>query len=343
MAQPLILDSIHPRHFATSAISLAGGKNKIKVSGKGRLKDHPLGGPGMEEAFDIERDLVKPFAMQDVPGVTHLRWAEARKRLHALRVIKFQMPSLAKFRQPFVPPSPDAHLIVKTHDDMDFHYGQADSQRPNRKVTVKLNLSRFPKLIESPEAMHKIKLLAGIRWTAPSIRSSFDTNEHYDDPNGSITIACDKYPTRAMNERWCSETVDRLLTAATSPNTDKMTDIPLDFRPSERRRIRNSRQPWKAKGDSAVRFPLEWLTPTVRAQLEANQANKISVKQNCRQALARSDQELRELVKWDGIGLAPIGLFDRLGPVEKKRLNEIIEERSQLRASLVNSETAMDK
>lgn len=116
---PLSHDALHPRSFVTSHRAEAGGKNKIKVTGKGRLKDHPLGGPGMEEAFDIERDLVKPFAMQDVPAVTHLRWAEARKRLHALRVIKFQMPSLAsssshtEFLLPLSPPSSQSSVCKK--------------------------------------------------------------------------------------------------------------------------------------------------------------------------------------------------------------------------------------
>ncbi|KAG0152133.1 hypothetical protein CROQUDRAFT_719395 [Cronartium quercuum f. sp. fusiforme G11] len=342
LTPPLSLETIQTRSFLTSRVAEAGGKNKIKVSGKGRLKDHPLGGPGMEEAFDIERDLVKPFASQDVPGVTHLRWAEARKRLHALRVIKFQMPALAKFRQPFVPPDPNAHLIVKTHDDMEFHHGQADSQRPNRKVTVRLNLSRFPELIASPEAMHKIKLIAGARWTAPTIRSAFDTNEHYDDPHGSVTIACDKYPSRAMNERWCSETVNRLLVAATAPEADKMSDIPLDLRPSIQRRRRNCRQPWKTSGQDAVRFPLEWLTPASRARLEARQMKQIASAKHYKQALNWSDAELRKLINWDGIGLAPIGLFDKLEPDAKRRLAELIDEREHLRASLAGSHASPD-
>lgn len=227
--------------------------------------------------------------------------------------------------------------MVKTHDDMDFHHGQAESQRPNRKVTVKLNLSRFPVLAASPEAMHRIKLLAGSRWTAPRLRSPFDTHDHYDDPHGSVTIACDKYPNRAMNERWCSETVDRLLAAATTPDAEDMSDIPIDLRPSLQRQRRRARQPWKAKGEAAVRFPLEWLTPSARAELETNQANQISNAQKYKQALTRSDVELRQLVKWDGIGLAPIGLFDKLDQVAKDRLSQLIDERSRLRATLATS------
>jgi hypothetical protein len=92
--QVLTSQDIHRRAFTATPQNQAGGKNKIKVSNKGKFKDHPLGGPGMEEAFDIERDLAKPFAMEDVPAVTHLRWAEARKRLNKLRAIKFQMPEL---------------------------------------------------------------------------------------------------------------------------------------------------------------------------------------------------------------------------------------------------------
>ncbi|MBW0507440.1 hypothetical protein O181_047155 [Austropuccinia psidii MF-1] len=321
---------IFTRSFSWTSNVLAGGKNKIKVSGKGRLKDHPLGGPGMEEAFDIERDLSKPFAMQDVPGVTHLRWAEARKRLNALRKIKYQIPSLSKYQQPYVPPPPDAHVIVKVHDDMGFHRGKLDSQRPNRKASIQVNLSKIPQLAQSPAAMHKFKLLSDRRWFAPEPKSEFDLNDHHSDPAGMVKISCDDYSSRSMNERWCSDALDRLIYEATRLDSDPMSDIPLNEKPTIQRRHRKKCRPWAASPEYSPKFPKEWLSDNAQAQLQASQEAKKKVLLYQKKEFSRIAQELRDLIKWDGIGLAPIDLFSRMNDKLKIQVNELVQERRRI-------------
>ncbi|KAA1106714.1 hypothetical protein PGTUg99_013015 [Puccinia graminis f. sp. tritici] len=320
------------RSFSVSHIIQAGGKNKIKVSSKGKFKDHRLGGPGMEEAFDIERDLAKPFAMQDVPAVTHLRWAEARKRLNKLRAIKFQMPSLIKYQQPFVPPPPDAHVIVRTQDDMGFHRGKLDSQRANKKASIQVNLSKIPELQASSGAMHKFKLLSGKRWFESEIRSEFDMSDHHGDPHGLVKISCDDYSTAQMNQKWCSDTLDRLIKEATRlEDADPMSDIPLDPKPTLQRRHRNKHRPWSVQPDLNTHFPKEWLPDSARIRLDSAQSSKKKILIHQKQELIKLDHQLRQLIKWDGIGIAPIGFFNKLDPSVKLEIQQLITQRNQIR------------
>ncbi|KAI8459526.1 mitochondrial ribosomal subunit protein-domain-containing protein [Phakopsora pachyrhizi] len=319
------------RSFGSSYPTQAGGKNKIKVSGKGKLKDHRLGGPGMEEVFDIERDLAKPFAMQDVPGVTHLRWDEARRRLKALRMIKYQMPLLAKHKQPFVPPPPEAHVIVKTHDDLGFCHGKKDSQRPNQKVTIQVNLSKLKVLRDSAGGLHKFKLLSGRRWFAPKPKSELDLNDHYDDPDGMVKISCDRFSNRFMNERWCSDTLDRLLEESVRLGDDSMDDIPLDDRVTLRRRKRDKNRPWTVNPEHSPKFPKQWLTDKAIEKIDRIHDFKKAVLIQQKAKLLKADQELRGLIKWDGVGVAPVGMFERMDQDLSQKVEEIVERRKSIR------------
>ncbi|OAV90125.1 hypothetical protein PTTG_09764 [Puccinia triticina 1-1 BBBD Race 1] len=317
------------RAFSLSLPLLAGGKNKIKVSSKGKFKDHRLGGPGMEEAFDIERDLSKPFAMQDVPGTTHLRWAEARKRLNKLRAIKFQMPSLIKYQQPFVPPPPEAHVIVRTQDDMGFHRGKLDSQRPNKKASMTVSLSKIPGLQGSPEAMHKFKLLSGKRWFESEPRSEFDTSDHHGDPHGTVKISCDDYSSLQMNQKWCSDALDRLIAEA-GASADPMSDIPLDAKPTLQRNHRTKHRPWAAHPHLSPKFPTHWLPESARERLLSAQQAKKSALLALKSRRDQLDRRLRTLLSWDGVGIAPPGFFDNLSPAVKLQVDQLIAQRNQI-------------
>ncbi|PLW38611.1 hypothetical protein PCASD_08235 [Puccinia coronata f. sp. avenae] len=331
--QVLTSQDIHRRAFTATPQNQAGGKNKIKVSNKGKFKDHPLGGPGMEEAFDIERDLAKPFAMEDVPAVTHLRWAEARKRLNKLRAIKFQIPELTKYQQPFVPPPPEAHVIVRTQDDMGFHRGQLDTQRPNKKASIQVNLSKIPELTRSKEAMHKFKLLSGKRWFESEPKSQFDLNDHYDDPEGMVKISCDDYPTAALNQKWCSDTLDRLIKEATDLQADPMSDIPLDSKTTLQRRHRNRHRPWSIDDHNLhTKFPKEWLPDPIRIKLDQSQEIKKSTLLNQKEKLLKIDNQIRQLINWNGLGLTPTKtFFASLNPKVKSELDQLLNERNRIR------------
>ncbi|KNZ60102.1 hypothetical protein VP01_160g10 [Puccinia sorghi] len=304
----------------------------IKVSNKGKFKDHPLGGPGMEEVFDMERDLAKPFAMQDVPAVTHLHWAQARNRLNKLRTISFQMPLLTKYQQPFVPPPPEAHVIVRTQDDMGFHRGKQDSQRGNKKASIRVNISQIPALRESGEAMHKFKLLSGGRWYATEGRSEWDMSSHDGDPEGMVKISCDDYGSLWMNQKWCSDTLDRLIAEASDPSRDPMSDIPLDLRPTLKRLHRKKHRPWATNpAHQSPKFPTEWLPDTIQHGLQQAQQTKLSIMKEQKLARDRLDAQIRALLHWDGMGIPPTNLFANLSTKTKEELNLLLAKRAQIR------------
>jgi len=326
-----VKQGVGTRWFSGSGPCEAGGKNKIKVSNKGKFKDHRLGGPGMEEAFDMERDLAKPFAMQDVPALTHLHWAQARLRLDKLRTIAFQMPLLSKYQQPFVPPPPEAHVVVRTQDDMGFHRGKQDSQRPNKKASIRVNVSKIPALRESPAAMHKFKLLSGARWYASEGLSEWEMSEHDGDPEGSVKISCDDYGSQWLNQKWCSEALERLIAEASGAGGDKMGDIPLDMGPTVRRRHRKKHRPWAANAaHQSPKFPTEWLPDPVRHGLRLAQHTKLDILKHQKRAHDQLDSQIRALLNWDGIGIPPRNLFANLPTESKAQLDRLLAQRAQI-------------
>ena len=63
------------------------------------------------------------------------------------------------------------------------------------------------------QAIHKIKLLAGSRWTPnPPIDAGVSRNEEWG--NGFIKISCESFPKPSMNLRWASDTLDKLVEVA---------------------------------------------------------------------------------------------------------------------------------
>ncbi|GAA5862254.1 hypothetical protein JCM8547_007784 [Rhodosporidiobolus lusitaniae] len=202
-----------------------------------------------QRAFGPSRDpldmgnLVGPGATPfDFPLTrpTILKLEKRRQILHYLRLEQYQFKDLVAFRQPFNPPSP-SHSIQVRHQ----HY-QGEPHPASRKVTVNVPVSSLSSALKTPEARHKFKLLAGPRWT-PALEGQ--------EGEGSVKIGCELFPSERMNEKWCSDTLDKLLKEA-SNSSDPMTDIPLDPRPA-RSRLQKSR---KLKRNVGLRdFPQEWL------------------------------------------------------------------------------------
>ncbi|GAA5841557.1 hypothetical protein JCM11251_001259 [Rhodosporidiobolus azoricus] len=168
---------------------------------------------------------------------TILKLEKQREVLHYLRLEQFQFKDLVAFRQPFQPP-PSTHTVQVRHQ----HY-QGESHPASRKVTLTTSISSLP--LSSPEAKHKFKLLAGPRWT-PSL---------VDGDEGTFKLGCELFPSDKMNEKWCSDTLDKLIAEANNAS-DPMTDIPLDPRPT-RSRLSKSH---KLKRNVGLKdFPKEWL------------------------------------------------------------------------------------
>lgn len=83
----------------------------------------------------------------------------------------------------------------------------------DQKRTIVVPVARLP--LKDDAAIHKFKLLAGTRW---SVEAPRDSGIHSDNEggyeHGYFKISCEDFPKAAMNLKWASDTLDRLLTAA---------------------------------------------------------------------------------------------------------------------------------
>lgn len=109
------------------------------------------------------------------------------------------------YRKPFVPPTPSTPVIVRS-----VHY--AGEEHP---VTVKRALvvpvSDLP--LSSDAARHKIRILAGVRWT-PNPPADAGVSGAVGWGDGFIKISCERFPEPAMNMKWASDVLDRLVLEA---------------------------------------------------------------------------------------------------------------------------------
>lgn len=80
------------------------------------------------------------------------------------------------------------------------------------KRSVVVPVGQLP--LQGDDAIHKIKLLAGPRWTPdPPSDSGVGPNEP-DREHGYIKISCEDFPKPAMNLKWASDALDRLIAEA---------------------------------------------------------------------------------------------------------------------------------
>lgn len=147
------------------------------------------------------------------------------------------------FRQKFVPPNRSTHFIQVRHQ----HY-QGEPHPASRKVSITLPLAP---LNLSPSELHRFKLLAGPRYTPPPTSSTTTEDQ------GSFKLSCELYPNERMNEKWCSDTLDKLLKESKKSN-ELLDKVPLDERGSKKRELK-SRKSKKTVG--LKDFPKEWLRP----------------------------------------------------------------------------------
>ncbi|GAA5996332.1 mitochondrial 37S ribosomal protein mS35 RSM24 [Rhodotorula paludigena] len=228
-----------PSFLAASSRALARRPPGAFASRRNPLDIANAVGPGAPQ-FDFP--LTRP---------TLLKLDKQRQILHYLRLEQLQFKDLVAFRQPFVPPSPSAVVQVRHQ-----HY-QGEPHPASRKVTLSVPVSALP--LRTPQQTHKLKLLAGARWTPPLPGAG--TRQQGKKDEGTLKIACELFPSERMNEKWCSDTLDKLLAAARDAK-DTFADIPLDPRPA-RARLAKSR---KLKRNISLRdFPQEWLPAASKA------------------------------------------------------------------------------
>lgn len=130
------------------------------------------------------------------------------------RLTHARTPAVA-FRKPFTPPT-SKQVIQVRHQ----HY-QGEDHPAARKVVLTVPVASLP--LKNAAAVHKLQLLAGARWEPPlpeALRAkSFKGKERSLQPEGqedrgTLKIACELFPASRMNEKWCSDTLDKLLSEA---------------------------------------------------------------------------------------------------------------------------------
>ena len=196
---------------------------------------------------DAQEGINLEFADDDTTSAGHLVLRQKRKLLYYLRLIEHEMPKLvgerppqsslyracmlmavAAFRKPFVPPTPDTPLIVRSID----YAGEEHPVTVKRSVVVPV--AHLP--LRDEDAIHKAKLLAGPRWTPDAPANSGVGREERDGEHGYIKISCEDFPKPAMNLKWASDVLDALIAEANVRFFSSWIHS-IDLKPTNMRRI----------------------------------------------------------------------------------------------------------
>ncbi|KAI0375282.1 hypothetical protein BV20DRAFT_260388 [Pilatotrama ljubarskyi] len=193
-------------------------------------------------------------AEDDAPEPMHKYLQQQRNMLYYLRLIEHEMPKLVAYRKPFVAPDASLPLVVRS-----ISYG-GEAHPAAAKRTIVVPVARLP--LKNEAAIHKFKVLAGVRWTPdPPTDSGISAGESGGE-HGYFKISCEDFPKPAMNLKWASDTLDRLLAAA-NDTQETFADIPVDTRHIEAR-TRKAKKGGHMYGRQTHRptlkdFPKEWL------------------------------------------------------------------------------------
>ncbi|KAF8592074.1 hypothetical protein K439DRAFT_1626578 [Ramaria rubella] len=216
-------------------------------------------GPRTEDSDeDYDIDFIPDFEDDDATSAAHLIIQQQRQILQYLRLIERDAPRLRALRRPFVPPSDSTPVIVRA-----ISYAGEDHPAINKRVIV-APVSKLP--LRSPEAIHKLKLLSGPRWTArpPSDSGIGFEEDRSIGEHGYVKISCEDFPEPAMNLKWGSDVLDTLLQEANN-TTETFADIPHDQRHLAAK-ARKHRKGEHYHGRFGHRptikdFPQAWLSP----------------------------------------------------------------------------------
>ncbi|KWU46479.1 hypothetical protein RHOSPDRAFT_15122 [Rhodotorula sp. JG-1b] len=221
------------------SVASRGARNAVK-------EKHPL---------DMTANMTQPFEF-GLTRPTILKMEKQRQLLHYLRLEQMQFKDLVAFRKPFTPPS--AREVVQVRHQ---HY-QGEDHPAARKVVLTVPVASLP--LKTPAAVHKLQLLAGARWEPPvpeALRlKSYKGKERSLAPEGkedqgTLKIACELFPASRMNEKWCSDTLDKLLAEANNAK-DTFADVPLDLRQARAKLLKSRKL---RRNISLAQFPKEWL------------------------------------------------------------------------------------
>lgn len=137
---------------------------------------------------------------------------EKRRIEHLNRICAYEMPLLAKYRQPYTP-RPRTEAPIKLTYQTDF--SNETNNKFNRRVLLSVELAN---LNLEPAQLHKFKVLAG---------------DKLNTENDTFYLSSDKYREAAQNVNWLVDTFNKLLTEA-KDLTEDFADIPVNTLPLKR-------------------------------------------------------------------------------------------------------------
>lgn len=194
--------------------------------------------------------------------------------LHACFTFSAHLLTLTAASARFVVPK--GQIRVTTTVDL----SKANSPYHVKSVVV-APVSSLP--LKTPEAIQRLKLLAGPRWSPgfPGRRelgpdaAGVHGEAHAADKNGKegyVKIAEERFPAARMNRKSASDMLERLVEAANDPKSALPADAPVDMRHlfarQSKKKGRNGQTSW-ARSEAMKRrpevvggvrgFPKEWL------------------------------------------------------------------------------------
>ncbi|PTB38882.1 mitochondrial 37S ribosomal protein mS35 [Trichoderma asperellum] len=169
------------------------------------------------------------FDEDDITSMAHGKLDEVRDMRHYARLAIWEMPLLAKFAKPFVPPTEKQVLRWRYTTYM------GESHPAEKKVVVQFAPDDLQLTAVQTE---KLKKLAGPR---------------YNPETELVKMSCESFEHQAQNKQYLVNLVNDLISAAKDPK-DTFADVPLDLR--------------HHKIEPKPQFPKEWrLTEERRKEL----------------------------------------------------------------------------
>jgi small subunit ribosomal protein S35 len=105
-----------------------------------------------------------------------------------------------------VAPTKETPLVVRS-----ISYGGEEHPATAKRVIVSA-VANLP--LKSDAARHSLKLIAGSRWTPTRPKDSGVGSDEAGSEHGYIKISCEDFPRPAMNLKWASDALDRIITEA---------------------------------------------------------------------------------------------------------------------------------
>jgi len=220
-----------PRAFPRHRPAIAPAQNDVEIPLR-RRDAAAAEGITLEDFREVQSGTRTQWSMDDIvenendaSSAGHVYLMQQRQNLHYLRLIEHEMPKLVAFRKPFVPPTSETPLVVRSMS----YGGEEHPVTVKRAVTVAV--SQLP--LNNKHAFYKFRLLAGPRWTpTPPKDSGIILGENAE--HGYVKISCEDFPEPAMNLKWVSDRLDDLIKEANNER-DRFKDIPVDRRHLEGR------------------------------------------------------------------------------------------------------------